>query len=307
MNRPCLICLEDVTGDRDYHPRCLKDLFGAPRLPTINVEVAKLHTLALAMVGKTTLSGIQRKVSLALSVKKTTLQLAVGPGCYLLKPQAQTYPATPENEHLTMRLAALVGIQTPPFGLIRLPDATLAYIVARFDRPKGGGKLRQEDFCQLSEQPPKDRYHGSAELCARIVKQYATEPLVELVKLYRLMVYTWWAGNGDMHLKNLSLTTGADGFHRLSPAYDQVCTRLVIDNDDLALPIGGKQANLTRRTWLNYAEYCGIPERAAKRILSGILDLTSEAVALVSRSFLTEEMQDAFRETLTSRSQILAG
>ena len=45
---------------------------------------------------------------------------------------------------------------------------------------------------------------------------------VELLKLYRLLLFDWWSGNGDMHLKNFSLLTGKDGRHRLSPAYDLV-------------------------------------------------------------------------------------
>jgi serine/threonine-protein kinase HipA len=140
-----------------------------------------------------------------------------------------------------MVLAGLMGIETAPLELVRLRDGTLAYLTVRFDRPPEGGKLRQEDFCQLSEKSPKEKYEGSAELCARIVRKYASEPLVEMLKLYRLMVFVWWTGNGDMHLKNFSLLASRDGLQRLSPAYDQLCTCLVIPDDPLALTVGGKK------------------------------------------------------------------
>jgi serine/threonine-protein kinase HipA len=234
-----------------------------------------------------------------------TLQLAVGRGRYILKPQSRAFPALPENEHVTMRIASLAGIDVPPCGLFRLPDGTWAYIVVRFDRPAEGGKLRQEDFCQLAEKSPKDKYEGSAELCARLVRRYATEPLIELVKLFRLQLFSWWTGNGDMHLKNFSIIAGPDGVHRLSPAYDQVCTRLVIPDDDLALPIGDKKKGITRRTWLEFAGYCGIPEPVAERVLRGIADATGGALALVSRSFLGEEMKRAYKAILEENSRIL--
>ena len=46
-----------------------------------------------------------------------------------------------------------VGIELPGFGLIRLKDRSIAYIVKRFDRLDDGTKLRVEDFCQLAGEP----------------------------------------------------------------------------------------------------------------------------------------------------------
>ena len=73
-----------------------------------------------------------------------------------------------------------------------------------------------------------------------------------------------------MHLKNFSLLCGEDGLHRLSPAYDLVCTRLVIPDDQLALPVGGKRERLTRHDWLDFAKYAGLPERSAQRVVATI-------------------------------------
>jgi len=52
MTEPCLVCLDDVPSGR-YHPKCLKELFGVRRPPVVDVELAKLHTVAQAMVGHT--------------------------------------------------------------------------------------------------------------------------------------------------------------------------------------------------------------------------------------------------------------
>ena len=42
--------------------------------------------------------------------------------------------------------------------------------------------------------------------------------------------------------------------------------------DTLSLPIGGRNSKLTRRKWLDFAEYCKIPERAAKTNLSAQIE-----------------------------------
>jgi serine/threonine-protein kinase HipA len=305
MSQPCWSCLRDVPGEGRYHPQCLRRLFGTERVPHIDVELAKLHTLALAMVGHTSLSGVQRKISLRLDTERNTLQVAVSGGFYILKPQAQTFPALPENEHVTMLLAACWGIDTPPLALLELADGSTAYLVQRFDRRREGGKRRQEDFCQLAGLSPKEKYDGSAELCVRLVRRFASEPLVEVLELYRLLVFCWWTGNGDMHLKNFSLLAGEDGLHRLSPAYDLLCTRLVIPEDPLALPIGGNKERLTRGRWLRFAEYCRLPSKAAERVLQTAATVLPECLELLQRSALPEEMKARYAELLRERTAVL--
>ena len=306
MSRVCHICLGMVRGERDYHDRCLRGLFRTSKVPTLEIEVSKLHTAALAMIGHTSLSGVQKKISVNLAADRATLQVAAEGGRYILKPQTETYPALPENEHLTTRLAQLVEIEVAPFGLVALKDGSLAYIVRRFDRLDDGHKLRQEDFCQLSELSPKEKYDGSAELCVRLLRKYASEPLIEILKLYRLLLFVWWSGNGDMHLKNFSLLADEQSVMRLTPAYDLVCTRLVIENDPLALPITGKKDNLDRGDWLKFAEYCQLPPKTAQRVLDTQRSVTASAASVIDRSFLGVEQRQAYRDLTRERSSQLA-
>ena len=302
MSRVCRICLESVRGEKNYHERCLRALFRTAKVPKLDVEASKLHTAALAMVGHTSLSGIQKKISVNLAADRETLQVAAEGGRYILKPQTETYPGLPENEHLTTRLAQLVEIEVAPFGLVSLKGDSLAYIVRRFDRLQDGRKLRQEDFCQLAELSPKEKYDGSAELCVRLLRKYASEPLIEILKLYRLLVFAWWSGNGDMHLKNFSLLADEQGVTRLTPAYDLVCTRLVIPNDPLALPISGKKENLDRDDWLSFARYCQLPEKTAHRVLETQASVLDSATALIDSSFLPTDQQKVYKELIANRT-----
>lgn len=176
----------------------------------------------------------------------------------------------------------------------------------RFDRPREGGKRRQEDFCQLAEFSPKLKYEGSAELCVRLVRRYASEPGIATLALFRLLVFGWWTGNGDMHLKNVSLLAGADGRQNLSPAYDLLCTRLVIADDPLALPVDARRDRLDRATWMRFSAYAKLPTAAAARVL----DLPGQALAaaeeLCQRSYLPDEYKAAYVALLRERAGVLA-
>ncbi len=79
--------------------------------------------------------GVQAKLSMSL-VKETkgksdtrlTVVGALG-GQYIFKPPSDKYPEMPENEHVTMRIAAAFGIKVVPSSLIRLLSGELSYIL----------------------------------------------------------------------------------------------------------------------------------------------------------------------------------
>lgn len=311
----CLVCLQETKSASGYHPRCAQELFGANQPPTIDIDLAHLHMAAQAMVGHTTLSGIQKKLSVRLSDDRRTLTIetsteaaaASNSGQYILKPQAGTYPALPENEHVTTLLAKLSGIRVASSGLVPLKDDSLAYLARRFDRLPTGRKVRQEDFCQLAQLPPRDKYRSSAERCAKLVKTYATETLIQLQELYRLFVFIWWSGNGDMHLKNFSLLTGEDGITRLTPAYDQLCTELVLPDNGLAFPLHGKTKNFTPGDWRALAEACDLPLTRAMAILTAQAAVLPKAQNLIDASYLPDEQKQDYHAWIEARSQELAG
>lgn len=297
----CRSCLEE--SETDWHRGCTSRLFGQRTVPRVDLDLASLHTVGLAMVGRSSMSGTQRKLSLGLSSDGAALIVASTRPRFMLKPQAQAWPHLPENEHVTMCLAADFGIQAPPVGLLTLRDGTHALVVPRFDRPAAGGKLAQEDLCQLSGQPPKHKYDGSAELVVRLVRRYASEPGVALAALFRLLLFAWWTGNGDMHLKNFSLLADKDGRHHLAPAYDLLCTRLVIPKDQQALAVGGRKNRLTAANWRALGAYAGLPERAVERILAGPGATLKRAHERIDASFLPAAMKRDYKALVTTRAR----
>jgi serine/threonine-protein kinase HipA len=302
----CRICLKSTAGSLDYHPACLESLLGTKTIPLLDIGFAELMGLAAEMAGKMSISGVQEKVSLRLSDDKSCFEIAPIRGRYILKPEPSRFAFVPQNEHLTMRLAELAGIEVPPLGLVALRDKSIAYLIKRFDRLDDGTKLQVEDFCQLAEKPLRDKYQGSGELCVRILRKYASEPPIEIRKLFQLLLFSWWASNGDQHLKNFSLLRTAEGRWRLAPAYDLICTRLPIPSDrDLALPICGKKSNLSRQSWLDFAEYSRIPERAAMRLLQEQIGALNPSLILIEASFLPDELKARYQEIVRQNTELL--
>lgn len=302
----CKICLKDTGGGAGYHPRCLRNLFETSVPPKLDLDLGGINDLARGMVGRMSISGVQQKLLVSLTADRTGLEVTPRGGRYILKPPVATFAEIPANEHVTMRMARLVGIEAPACALLELNDGSLAYIIRRFDRQEDGTKLQQEDFCQLAQLSPSRKYDGSAELCVRLLRQFATEPLVSILSLYRLLVFAWCTGNGDLHLKNLSLLTGTDGIRRLAPAYDLVNTRLVIPDDPLALPIGGKKSHLRRGSWMDFADYCQIPRRAAERVLLRQISAVGEMNWSIERSFLSAELKAQYKAIVGEHVSALA-
>lgn len=68
-------------------------------------------------------------------------------------------------------------------------------------------------------------------------------------------------------------------------AYDLGSTRLVIPDDELAMPVCGRAQKLMQTTWLKLAEYAVIQRKGALRIIDDHIKALPESLALVQRSY----------------------
>jgi serine/threonine-protein kinase HipA len=302
----CQFCLHPTRTGRTHHLACARRLFDTATIPTLNLTQSEIYTQAAVMAGKMSISGVQAKVSLTLSAARPEFVIAPTGGRYILKPEPAGYPDLPQNEHLTMQLAALLGIETPPNGLLTLADGTPAYLVKRFDRRADGTKLPVEDFCQLAGLPAGRKYDATAEQCVQLLQRFTTEPVVEIHKFFRLLLFNWWVANGDLHLKNLALLTTPDGHHRLSPAYDLINTRLALPDDDtLALSIQGKKSALTRKTWLAFGAYCALPPKAVTALLDEPRAALATSLHLIQNTTLPEAKKNVYTQILTHHTNLM--
>ncbi len=251
MNR-CPITYEFCGSDK-YSKKGLYLL--SPRLTHLkDFPLGKEEQLELALqyADKLSFSGVQRKLSARLSVSKEIFEVVSRGGNFIIKPQSPDYKELPENEDVTMKLAAVVGIKTPLHGLMYGSDGSLSYFIRRFDRQVKGKKFGVEDFTQLAGVPRETKYDFSMERLVPLIETFCTFPALEKEKLFLLTLFSFLVGNEDLHLKNFSIIHLED-VTEFSPAYDLVNSSVVIRaNDELALTLRGKRSKFTHNDLVSY-------------------------------------------------------
>ena len=294
--------------DTDVHQACNKRFYGQLKTPLLGYNFVNLQELATQVIqSQMAVTGVQAKVSLSLyrkEEKNVTKKLTIVGlyGDYILKPPSAYYPQLPELESLTMHMANTCGIATVPHSLIYLEDRTLCYITKRVDRNRKG-KLRMEDMCQLSERLTEDKYKGSHEQIAKLLMKYSDSPLLDVSNFYEQVLFSFFTGNADMHLKNFSLLEREGYDMNLSPAYDLVPTALINprDPEELALTLNGKKRKLNYNDFLTAYLLSGL----SKKVLDDTLELFSyclpELETLMEKSFTTDEFKEKYRKLLVKR------
>ncbi|MCK5368678.1 MAG: HipA domain-containing protein, partial [Cyclobacteriaceae bacterium] len=193
-------------GDSRYSEKGLRLLAsGLSRLKRLQYTAEEQRKEAFNRSSKMSVQGVQPKLSAVLNIKEERFDIVDKSGRFLLKPQHYLYPQMPENEDLTMRLAASIGLDVPVHGMIWAKDNTLTYFIKRFDRKGQKDKIPVEDFAQLAGLSRDTKYNYSMESLVKLVNAHCTFPAVEKVKLFKLVVFSFITGNEDMHLKNFSI------------------------------------------------------------------------------------------------------
>lgn len=305
----CLCCGKPIKEtsvteiETGWHSKCVKSFFGTQKFPHIEMSDEMLKMLAEESTNKGfTVPGVQKKISLHLSDEKNEsprLTFINYPSGYILKPQTEEYPALPEAEHLTMRMAEIVGISTVPYALVKLEENNLAYITKRIDRITNSGntiQLAMEDFCQLDGRLTEDKYKGSYERGAKIITDYSSQSGLDMTEFYLRIVFSFAVGNSDMHLKNFSLveTEEKSGRYILSRAYDMLPVNTVnpADKEELALTMNGKKRNLNRNDFLKFADTCSVPRKVAEKLIAKVTDKEDLLIEECRKSYLPEELKD---------------
>jgi len=280
-----------------------RKVFGVDKEPFIDLTLAGVSLKAQEMVGKMSISGVQPKLSVKLADRSGDPHLEVTGegGQYILKPQVQAFANLPENEELCMTIADDIGIDVPAHCLLHLKDRSLAYVVKRFDRG-GRRKIHQEDFSQILEK--QDKYNGSVEEIGKKLKTASEVPGLDVQLFFERVVFNFLIGNGDAHVKNYSVIYNEEGLARLAPAYDLVCSRIVIpgEADESALTIQGKKGRIQRKDVDLLANYLGIPEKIRFEKFMGKKELFRSRLA---GSLLPGELAEAFDKLLVERFQRL--
>lgn len=302
MNK-CLITYAPCEGDYSKEGLMLLNK-NLTTITPLQFTQSELRTEALAISDKISIQGMQPKLSAHLNTKEGKFEIVAKHGTYIVKVQVPDRPLIPENEDLTMKLAKSIGIEVPLHGLVRAKDESLNYFIKRFDRYSQKSKYAVEDFAQLAEMSIDAKYNASTESLIPIIQQYCTFPAVELVKLFRIIVFSFMVGNEDLHLKNLSLITRKGRIY-LSPAYDLVNSTIILKRtkEELALPILGSKARFKPFHFKEYLglERMGLQKSVIDKVFQELYDARASWNVLVEQSFLSEELKADYLKVLDNR------
>jgi serine/threonine-protein kinase HipA len=305
----CLYCYNTLTTETDFHEKCSLEFFGTKEVPKISYSLKDMKSLAQNVIERSiAVPGVQPKLSMSLvtdsETKETPRLTVVGAlgGHYIFKPPTQQFREMPENEHLTMRIAAAFGLNTVPSSLIRLASGELAYITKRIDRTTEGEKIHILDLFQVTE--AYDKYKGSMEKVGKAIGQYSSNTLLDKIFFFELTLFSFLTGNNDMHLKNFSMIESLSGWI-LAPAYDllNVCIVLPEDTEELALTLGGKRRKLKKEHFERLGDLLALTDKQIKGVFRRMLKNKPKAMQLINVSFLSDEMKASYITVLENRYQ----
>lgn len=173
-------------------------------------------------------------------------------GNCILKLPSSTFPLLPINEYYMMLVALKTGLDVPEFFKFHRDDLPeeitkrlwssseeVGYGVARFDRDENGTRIHMEDFAQILNKRPADKYRSNFETVGNLVITLTGQQ--SFLEFVRRLTYNILIGNGDAHLKNWSMVYRDGRTPELSPVYDLVCDGVYCKshNHDLGMPLGG--------------------------------------------------------------------
>ena len=324
----CKACLKPIVGKtrhKGYHDQCLIALFGSlevdPVLPfTSNGFYQQRGTYSQGM----SISGAQAKLSA--KVDKNRVELTRAEGIIILKPSPPEYPELACNEHLSMNIARLFNIDVPPLALLQFGDmGEHCYAIHRFDRDTKTGKVtcQIEDMMQIMNihrENDGSKYTSDYVTLGQSVKNATNNKSAPIRNYFNRLVHSFVVGNGDLHLKNISLiksVTDTSRFYKgLSPHYDVVNSHLYDSNEhtfaiDLLpkdkIPRGLRELGF--ETGLDLKELGAeleMPKVIITRIIQAAVKLEPQIMGMINRSYLSQDMKVEYAKIVADRLKRLA-
>lgn len=306
MKTKCLYCYSIVENEMDYHEKCVSKFFNTSVVPVVDYSLDEMERLAKDVVDRSvSVPGVQAKLSMSLvsdvkdkSTERLTVVGALG-GNYIFKPPTTRFPEMPENEHLTMKIAELVGINVVPSSLIRLKSGELSYITKRIDRIDNS-KIHMLDMFQLTE--AFDKYKGSMEKIGKALHSYSENTLLDVLYLFEITLFSFLTGNNDMHLKNFSMIESPRGW-TLAPAYDLLNVAIILpeDEEELALTLQGKKKKFKREHFERFGLDLGLNIKQINGVFKRFETKKPAIFQLIDHSFLSESAKENYKELMNQR------
>lgn len=308
----CNGCLKDNT--KGFCSSCERILFDRSKVsPQLKFNWEDISKRIDGYPMGFSISGVQRKgfIGKPRGIDLVPKMDGGGESQYIIKPILSRFnfpDQSPANEHITMQMAKqLFGIKIAECAFMKFDNGTPAYITRRFDYDDNGQKLNQEDFVSVLK--AADKYKSKS-------YQDVGEWLSPLnrVDFLRILIFNFLTGNGDVHLKNISLLETADGDMMLSPSYDLMNTKIHLTDNLLALnlfeeleqtslPLGEKYS-YTSEDFTEFGRRLNIKETIITKIIDLFNKKESEVLAMVDKSFLSGDAKELFSNNVVENYRL---
>ncbi len=208
-------------------------------------------------------SGVQPKLLLT-AQNKTTMKFEH----YIVKSWTNEYPQLAINEYFCMRAIQNANLQTEEFYLSE--DLSM-FVCKRFDVNDDNSYLGFEDMCVLTARGTEEKYDGSYEEIAKVIKDVI--PIENrkntLKTFFKALIMNHLLQNGDGHLKNYGILYNKDFTDSyFAPIYDVITTTVYIKEDIPALSLSDGKLWWKNKTYKNFAKNsCMINNKEYEEIL----------------------------------------
>lgn len=317
----CNGCLkENING---FCSACETKLFDRSKVPVqLEFNWSDIQDRILGQPAGFSISGVQPKGFIGRNKNKLLAPNRNVESMYIIKPfldsRRTLYIDSPANEHLTMIMAyQLFNITTAKCGLVRFANGEPAYLTRRFDRDTGGKVLRQEDFASVlnagSEKNDKGLYKYNSFTYEDVGNRLNP---IDQIRFIRILIYNFLTGNGDVHLKNLSLLESADDGLLLSPSYDLMNTKLHMNDPKIAMNLfkemeRTKQNLLTTtydykiRDFLELGKRIGVRESTLLSIEKEFHAAKANMLLFADKSFLSDAGKLKYKKVIGIHHDLL--
>lgn len=253
------------------------------------------------------LTGASGKVGLYFypETRKWYLPMGQAPSTHIVKQSHVRLNGIVANEQICLLTAKQLGIEVPDSFIISTggtEDSDVLFATKRYDRilekdcsricdiPRPF-RLHQEDFAQALGISSADKYepYGGEYLKAvfDLLRAYSANPLEDQLKLWDIVIFNYFIGNTDNHIKNLSLLYDKHlkGI-RLAPAYDIIST-IVYESStrNMSMSVGGRLDldEIGRQEFLAEAEKIGMGKKLAMRRFDAMAERFENALSEAAR------------------------
>ena len=198
-------------------------------------------------------------------------------------------------EEVALTLAHMAGITVAEHAIERIADKTVL-LSKRFDRNQRGQRI--PFLSAMAMLGMKDGDRGSYPELVDGVRTHGSDVDVDVIELYRRMVFNILVSNVDDHLRNHGFLWSGEHGWRLSPAYDlnpvPADVRPHILSTNISLDEGTCSIELARET----AEYFNLSLDMADTIISEVAQAVSNwrkvAASVNLKASEIERMESAF-------------